>query len=400
MDSRSLLADAPPAVAALVRAIELSEAFQLCVLVGRWQDLQPVVAQTIELVRQLSPEGLVVRWTSSTQQLRDEHHPSTTARSIVVFDARGEAAGDEYRALNVSRDTLRERGRTTLLVLLSDETETVFAEAAPDLRSIYSEYVRVPMGWPDEEAFARWVADCRGAFEAKVAGTPGAADLYAHGVYSFAYELDRVERRVSVPELRDAMRSFRGWTGWRPWWVPHDVHPPHAAGQGELECWMLGGSTNDPAHSDFWRASTAGRFYLLRGYAEDSSPERVHPGRIFSSSLVVWRVAEGLLHAEQAASHLGGESSWVHFVARWEGLQGRRWSAWPSDVWDEDEDDVGTASVGEVSSSLVCRGAELRERLGELALEVVRPLSDAFLAEMPPSMVQREISRLLKRPRR
>jgi len=210
MAARSEITGSDPIVAELVRAIELSDAFQLCILVGRREDLRGVVARTLDLARELSPDGLVVRWTSSTRQLLDEHHPGAKSRTIIVFDARGPAAADEYYSLNLSRDTLRTRGPATLLVLLLDEDEPLFASAAPDLRSVNSVYLHLPMSWPDEPAFQGWVDGCRSAFDAKVASTAGATELYALGVYSFAYELDHVQGHVSVPELRDATtRSAR-----------------------------------------------------------------------------------------------------------------------------------------------------------------------------------------------
>jgi hypothetical protein len=381
----------PNSVAAeLVRAIELSDAFQLCVLTGRREDLQAVVTKTVEQLRALSPHGLVVRWTSSTQQVLEEH-VVTQSRCVIVFDVRAPAAAEEFERLNLARDTLRQRGPATLLVLLTDDTEPLFASAAPDLRSVRSVHLRVPMGWPDVEAFQGWVAGCRSAFDAKVASTSGAAELYALGVYSFAYELDHVESSMSVLELRDAMRSFRGLTGWRPWWVPDNVH---AVSQEELECWMLGGSFNDPAHSDFWRASTAGRFYLLRGYAEDSSSDRVRPGQVLSWSLAVWRVAEALFHAEQAVKRFASGDAWVHFVARWEGLHGRQWSDWP-DPWFDD--DGRLASPPEVPSSVVCLGNEISKHLPDLVLELTAPLAGVFLEELSPRAVEGEISKLLKR---
>jgi len=396
MAARSESADSDPVVGELVRAIELSEAFQLCVLVGRQEDLRGVVARSLDLVRELSPDGLVVRWTSSTRQLLDEHQPGAKSRTVIVFDVRGPAAADEYEALNLSRDTFRARGPATLLVLLSDETESLFASAAPDLRSVHSVYLQVPMGWPDEPMFQGWVAGCRSAFDARVASTSGAAELYTLGVYSFAYELDHVQGRASVPELRDAMRSFKGLTGWRPWWVPDNLHSPYAVSPAELECWMIGGLFNDPAHGDFWRASTTGRFYLLRGYEEDSYPDRVRPGKISSGSLAVWRVAEALLHAEQAVNRFADGGAWVHFVARWEGLRDRSWSTGPMSSWGHDRGQP--ALMSEACSSLVCPGRAISQRLPELVLHLVRPLSDVFLAALAQTTVEREISALKRRP--
>lgn len=399
MAARSEIAGSDPVVAELVRAIELSDKFQLCILSGRWDDLQEIVARTVAKLRAHSPEGLVVRWTSSTRQVLDEHQPGAKSRTVIVFDAQGPTAADEYEALNLSRDTLRARGPAMLLVLLSDENESLFAASAPDLRSVRSVHLHVPMGWPDAEAFQGWVAGCRSAFDARVASTAGAAELYALGVYSFAYELDHVQGHVSVPELRDAMRSFRGLTGWRPWWVPDNVHPPYAVSSTELECWMLGGTFNDPAHSDFWRASTAGRFYLLRGYEEDSNPDRVRPGQLLSWPLAVWRVAEGLLHAEQAVKRLASGDAWVHFVARWEGLRGRSWSMWPSDFWDHEDDDGRPVSVSDVSSSVVCLGKDIAVRLPELVLHLVHPLADVFLTTLDRSAVEGQITKLQQRHR-
>jgi hypothetical protein len=60
----------------------------------------------------------------------------------------------------------------------------------------------------------------------------------------------------------------------------------------------------DAAHCDFWRAAPTGRFFLMRGYQEDSQ-EAVAPGTIIDVTLPIWRLSEGLLHAARMAAALG-----------------------------------------------------------------------------------------------
>jgi hypothetical protein len=97
-------------------------------------------------------------------------------------------------------------------------------------------------------------------------------DPYPDGSWSFAYAVEPApEPPVPLPALRRLMHEVVGReTGWPAWWWPSGDGAPQVQGE-TIECWMAGGHFDDPAHSDFWRASEDGQLYLLRGYDEDAA---------------------------------------------------------------------------------------------------------------------------------
>jgi hypothetical protein len=92
-----------------------------------------------------------------------------------------------------------------------------------------------------------------------------------------------------------------------------------------VECWLGQGSEfQEPAHSDFWRVSPQGQFFLIRGYQEDGEEiKRTRPGKLFDVTLPVWRLGEILLYAASMARQLGASQARIILVAEWTGLNGR-----------------------------------------------------------------------------
>ena len=175
------------------------------------------------------------------------------------------------------------------------------------------------------DAFVRW----RQLTSKLPANSPG---RFPHGWYRIDYALEGELRNLELPELLKAIENAEiRHTGWpmfvtmtRPELVPQEV-------DGLIECWIKPEDTRvkrglaDPAHCDFWRAAPSGRLFLLRGYQEDAQ-ETVAPGTIFDTTLPIWRLGEGLLHAACLAKVLRHEDEskvTVRFRARYSGLSGR-----------------------------------------------------------------------------
>lgn len=176
-----------------------------------------------------------------------------------------------------------------------------------------------------KEAFARW--------RSLVATLPAhSSGRFPNGWYRFDYELQGELREPSLPELKDAIATNTiRHTGW-PLFISmtrHEFEPREV--DGVIECWVKPPESGierrlaDPAHCDFWRAAPSGRFLIMRGYQEDAQ-EAVTPGTIFDTTLPIWRMGEGLLHAARMAAAFGEHGAagvTVRFRALYTGLSGR-----------------------------------------------------------------------------
>lgn len=218
------------------------------------------------------------------------------------------------------------------------------------------------------------------------------------GFYVVSYQIEGVIPKRPMTELLATLSGIPGLTGWRPWWVPsRDGIRPYLF-DGCIECYH-GAEGNvrvtDPAHADFWRANDQGQMLIVRGFDEDSIPERVVPGTAFDISMPVWRIGECLAHAGHLVERLAGEPRTVTFSTRWFGLRGRklvhlqgRRLVHPGQVAKQDSFEA-TLSVG---SEVVS------DQLPELLYEMLQPLYALFdFCELSKRMVNEEVHRLRSR---
>jgi hypothetical protein len=248
-----------------------------------------------------------------------------------------------------------------------------------------------------------WIKDCERIWRDKIAALPPAdsPSRCPHGFFIFAYQLDRVTP-PSLADLRHLLRNAPQFTGWPPWWVPsrHEIAP--YVSEGAIECW-IGGDTSehqdnrDAAHSDFWRVSPDGSAFLLRGYQEDGrygEASKTPPGTTLDPTVLVWRAAEGLLHAEYLSRHLGAGS--VSFAARYFGLKGRRFAQWTNTMdysWA-----AGVSKDDSVSVSTTAAVEALSGNLVEVVQLLLSPLYERFdFSQLPVEIVQRELNRMRSR---
>jgi hypothetical protein len=383
------------AVSKLVRAVELNERFQFLVITGKnGTEIGAFIGDFLGGVAKMRP--CVVQWCDSIQSLVDlSREAAVDLNSLHILDlSSSDPASLEgtLRKLNGQRDALAGHKRTTIVIALTDPQRSKLAEYAPDLWSTVTITVLVPRAdWPDTDRFGAWIDSSRLALDKLVLAEPSAAPRYRDGTCVFAYELDP-QVSTSFVGLRAAMSRATGWTGWRPWWVPPDnVHTVGATDEGDLECWMYdeNGAFPDPAHSDYWRANPCGRFFLVRGYLEDSVPN-LKPGSKISPEIQILRVGEALAHAQQIGRLLAGRDSWVHFVVGWTGLRGRHLTGWPSEPTHPVPQ---VTSVGSLRASAVTTLGALAEDLPSVVHHLVSPLLDAFFEELSLDTVTRTIQR-------
>lgn len=168
-----------------------------------------------------------------------------------------------------------------------------------------------------------------------------------------------------------------------------------------LECWVKLGDDEidrrftDPAHSDFWRATPAGRFFLIRGYAEDSV-ETVPPGTILDTSVHIWRLAEGLLHAARVARAMkqdAGAEITVRFRALYSGLSGRvprHLGGSPANMLHA----LRPAKSDEALIEAIVSAQRIEDDLAGTVYPLVASLSERFgVASLSTGFVQTEVDR-------
>jgi transcriptional regulator with XRE-family HTH domain len=187
-----------------------------------------------------------------------------------------------------------------------------------------------------QEAFARW----RELTAKLPEDSPG---RFPNGWYRIDYTLEGDLKDIELHRLQDVLaKAVTRHTGWPPFWIPtrHEIAPREAG--GVLECWLAPAdiaadrARNDAAHCDFWRAAPTGRMFLIRGYQEDSE-ETFPPGKIFDTTLPIWRLGEALLHAARFAALMKREESsviTVKFRVLYTGLTGRVLKAWADPLVD------------------------------------------------------------------
>lgn len=247
------------------------------------------------------------------------------------------------------------------------------------------------------ESFERW--------QSLTAELPsGNPARFPDGFYRVDYCLEGERKQFTLPQFGQVLRqAVTRYTGWPVFIVMSREELAPRESDGAIEAWlkpegMVERSTSDPAHCDYWRATPSGRFFLIRGYQEDSQ-ETFPPGSIFDTTLPVWRLGEVLLHAEQTAALMAkGAPNDITIRMRvlYTGMQGRQLRNWANPL-------SGMTLVGrparsdEVLLESEIPAAGSKERLAEHLLPLVSALYERFDVEgLSLEQVRAEVAGLLK----
>ncbi|MBZ6078464.1 helix-turn-helix transcriptional regulator [Microvirga puerhi] len=225
---------------------------------------------------------------------------------------------------------------------------------------------------------------------------------FPHGWYRVDYCLEGDLRTVNLTEYEDILRqAVTRYTSWpvfvvmsRPELAPREM-------DGSIECWLAEPSVertfNDAAHADFWRALPSGQLFLMRGYQEDAQ-DTFPPGTIFDATLPVWRLGEGLLHAEKLASLLWKSDAkpiTVRFRAVYTGLSGRVLRSWANPLSDLLLEGQAARSDEAVLEVTVPAGT-ITDRLDEYLFPMIASLYERFgVTGLSVNRVKAETNRLL-----
>jgi hypothetical protein len=248
----------------------------------------------------------------------------------------------------------------------------------------------------DLSATIRWLDDCLMRWQQVVASNkPDSSARFGSGHFAVAYRLTGNLNRLSASELLDALgRATVPHTGWPEFSIPRrkDIRP--YIQNGNIECWIArDGQDHGSAHSDFWRVSPDGTFFMIRGYQEDEAQDRgVAPKTVFDITLPSWRLGEALLHAVNMAAELGDPEAQVTIVTEWTGLAGRTLTHLEGRrlVFDRYR-----AQQDNFRSNLTVQASQITNALPELVRELVVPLYELFdFFQLPGPLPAEELARM------
>jgi hypothetical protein len=248
-----------------------------------------------------------------------------------------------------------------------------------------------------DQELDRWIAESAARWQELIQHLPdGHPARFSLGSYRFAYQLRGEFDRPSPRHLRDALAEaevrFSGWAHW-PVYNREDLRPAPVGDM--IECWLGGrddAATTSPDSLDYWRVSTAGKAYSIRGLNEDSHPDRGQPGSGLDITTPTRRLADALTHASNLAGKLGMTAGDIDFDLLWSGLAGRRLVSWGNPnrrLW----------------SSFITRQPQYHRRfsisvksligqLPEITDAALRPMYDTFnFFHLPADLTTDEIAR-------
>jgi transcriptional regulator with XRE-family HTH domain len=246
-----------------------------------------------------------------------------------------------------------------------------------------------------QDAFTRW----RELTDTLPAKSPG---RLLDGWYRIDYAIEGDLQNVGIRKIQNYLEEAKvPHTGWPMFWIPRRPDSVPKEVEGVLECWLSpeGGSQTfrDAAHCDFWRAAPTGRMFLIRGYQEDSQ-ETFPPRTILASTLIIWRLGEGLLHAARLAKLLATDEeayskARVKFRALYTGLTGRTLSSWAN----PNADLILDGSRSRVDEALLETSAlasEIENDLTKQVFPLVASLFERFdIVGLSPVGIQAEVRR-------
>ncbi len=160
--------------------------------------------------------------------------------------------------------------------------------------------------------------------------------LVAAGAWSVALCFDPAgENDVADEAFLSAVASSNPrYTGWPVWLDSRGFRSsadhPYVLDNGWEALIVSAGDGWLSSHFDFMRLEPRGRFYLRRVLQDDSTPEKVPPGKVIDPLLMLYRVAEVIAVGLAIGKSLGFDQAKTKlgFSFRWEGLKGRQLRAW------------------------------------------------------------------------
>jgi len=226
---------------------------------------------------------------------------------------------------------------------------------------------------------------------------------FPHGFYRIDYALDGNLKQFALHQLEAVLRQAEvRYTAWPVFRAPPRQEIAPYEMDGTLECWLspnaptIERSFLDAAHCDFWRATPEGRMFLIRGYQEDGQ-ETFDPRTVFDTTLPIWRMGEGLVHASRLAALLKASQSTsiiVKFRTLYTGLLGRVLRPWANP-----HADLGVRGMAARSDEALVEteapAEKIEGNLAEYLFPLIASLYERFgVTGLSTDFVQAEVQRL------
>lgn len=219
---------------------------------------------------------------------------------------------------------------------------------------------------------------------------------FPHGRYEIALALPGATPAPSLAELRRRITQAHGvrHTGWPAFVDMGSEEFAPRVQDGLIEAWIGRPAErlwDDAAHSDFWRIAPGGKLLLMRGYQEDTIPERRPPGQMLDITLPVWRVGEAMLFTRRLAHTFEGAGE-MAIQVHYEGLADRALDS-------VDGTRIVSASrrsqTDTVNLQITAPIGQVDDNLAEILHQLLSPLYECFdFFELPQGLVDQELDRL------
>ncbi len=219
-----------------------------------------------------------------------------------------------------------------------------------------------------------------------------------YGNFSFGCQMLGESKNLSNVQIKHEIENLTRYTGWPIYVTLHDSDNAPALNGDVIETSIVKLNFPDSAHADFWRVSSKGFTFHLRGYQEDALEEkndRFGKGKALDGVLPIWRVAEFLLRTNQLASKMYEQGYELSVKCAWRGLSGRRLVSLSGNrlFWDDKK-----CKVSEVTSEGLFKGNQVEDFLPEVVKNLTENLYSSFnFFEPSMAMYQEEITKLRTR---
>lgn len=316
--------------------------------------------------------------------------PSMPTPVMSRRDCQGEIAQNRYY--------IRKPGPRSEELRTAEEWRTLLKRCMMEANCSTTGSVEVQNSMPNTlDELRDYCTSARGRWEKLVSGEPESSPVrFPHGYYEMAFSLVGATPANSLGELQDRLRDTGriDLSGWPPFLHTLSQAPyPH---EDFVEAWFGRPDHNGRRHREsyqhnFWRASLDGKLYTIRGYREDDERDNKPPGRVFHTTLPIWRVGEGLLFASRLAETFE-EADKIAVYCRFTGLKGRGLVITHFNVPSSMD---GSSSTNEVVLTGQFTQQQVQDNLTEVLHPLLQPLYEKFnFFTLPFDYVVEELQRL------
>ena len=269
-----------------------------------------------------------------------------------------------------------------------------------ELINLISNYSNVTEGKLQSNVLEDWHKESINRWRELCDSLPdGDESSFPDGYYCVSFSVEGFQKQEITEGFREMLRdSVVRASGWPPFRVSSGDGIGPWPYNDTMECWFgKDGRLRGTDHSDFWRVSSEGQFFLIRGFQEDASDWQFSdPGCSFIFTFPVIRIAEILLYISSVSKVFGCEGRNIDCLFQWVGLQGRELAKLPESAAYISPDRVAKQDVYNIRLSLSSEKIDLD--IDECVYDIVAGLLRVFdLFDLPRITASNQLDKFLNR---